>query len=252
MNDKASFSAVEIANLWQKYKSTDSREIRNLLIENYLPLVHRVVEHLAFNLPSHIERDDLVSSGFFGLMDAIAKFKPEMKIKFETYAYNRIRGSILDYLRSKDWLSVSLRKQIKQYENIHTALEAKLRHTPTKNELAEAMGISLKSLYRIESNINSANFTPLESYLDMEYLASNDYCEPDERLNREYVREKLTEAIDTLSEKEKMVIGLYYSEDLTLKEISLILNVSEARVSQIHKKAIFRLRSCLASSKDDL
>ncbi|MDQ0203752.1 sigma-70 family RNA polymerase sigma factor [Pectinatus haikarae] len=245
-----SFSATDIADLWKKYKENNDMAARNNLIENYLALVNIVVGHISYNLPSHIERDDLISSGFFGLMDAIARFDINLGIKFETYARSRIRGSVLDYLRSKDWLSVSLRKKIKTYETVYTKLEAKLERVPTKNELAESLSVSLDELYSLESNMSTASLVSLEDYISAEYAVSQG-SDLDKRLNREFIKQKLTEAINKLAPKEKLIISLYYSEELTLKEIGLTLNLSEARISQLHKRAVLRLRGYLARSKSD-
>lgn len=244
--------AAALQALWQKYKETDDLTTRNRLLEYYLPLVNNTVTRMAYNLPAHIARDDLISSGFFGLMDALQRFDLAAGVKFESYAVNRIRGSVLDYLRSNDWLSVSLRKKIKSYERTYTELEAKLERTPSKGELAQAMQLSLRSLHELELNINMATMTPLEDYVGVEYLAvpSEDGL-PEKSLDRKFAQEKLAEAIDKLSDKEKLIISMYYSDHLTFKEISLVLNLSEARISQLHKKAVFRLRGYLARSRAD-
>ncbi|WP_196594674.1 FliA/WhiG family RNA polymerase sigma factor [Pectinatus sottacetonis] len=244
-------SAADVANLWKNYKNNDNIKARNSLIENYLPLVNIVVGHIAYNLPAHIERDDLISSGFFGLMDAIARFDISLGIKFETYAKSRVRGAVLDYLRSKDWLSVSLRKKIKLYETIYTKLEVKLQRMPQKAELADAMSMNLDDLHRLEVNINAATLTPLEDYISGEYVLNQDN-NIEKKINRDFIKQKLAEAIDKLPKKEKLVIALYYSEELTLKEIGFTLKLSEARISQLHKKAVLRLRGYLARSKADL
>lgn len=246
-----SFSAVDIADLWKKYKKNNDLVARNSLIENYLSLVNVVVGHIAYNLPAHIERDDLISSGFFGLMDAIARFDISLGVKFETYAKNRIRGTVLDYLRSKDWLSVSLRKKIKTYESAYTKLEVQLQRTPTKEELAEFLSMSLKELYNLEANMSTASMTSLEDYISIEYVSDQGNDSIDKKLNRDFIKQKLKEAIEKLPPKEQLIISLYYSEELTLKEIGLTLNLSEARISQLHKRAVLRLRGYLARSKSD-
>ncbi len=250
MQKDKSLAATDIADLWKEYKKTDNVDLRNQLIENYLPLVNKIAGHIAYNLPSHIERDELMSSGFFGLLDAVTRFDIDLGIKFEVYARNRIRGAILDYLRSKDWLSVSLRKKIKTYENIYTKLEAKLQRTPKKQELATSMSMTVEDLHKLEAKINTASLTSLEDYINIEYNSGQNNS-IDKKINREFVQQKLAEAIDKLSEKEKLVISLYYTEELTLKEIGLALELSEARISQLHKKAVLRLRGYLARSKDD-
>lgn len=245
-----SLSDLDIAGLWKSYKDKNDLNARNALIENYLSLVNTVVGHIACNLPAHVDRDDLISSGFFGLMDAVSRFDTTLGIKFETYAKSRIRGTILDYLRSKDWLSVSLRKKIKEYENIYTQLEVKLERTPTKEELAAALSMNLTDLYNLERNMNMASMTSLEDYINMEYAQPNSES-VDKRLNHDFVKEKLAEAVNSLPEKEKLVISLYYVQEMTLKEIGRTLNLSEARISQLHKRAVLRLRGYLAKSKAD-
>ena len=250
MQKDKSLSATDIADLWKEYKETNNIELRNQLIENYLPLVNKIAGHISYNLPSHIERDELMSSGFFGLMDAVTRFDVDLGIKFEAYARNRVRGAILDYLRSKDWLSVSLRKKIKIYENVYTELEVKLQRTPKKQELAEALSMTIDELHQLEAKINTASLTSLEDYINIEYAGGQNNS-IDKKIDREFVQQKLSEAIDKLPEKEKLVISLYYSEELTLKEIGLALELSEARISQLHKKAVLRLRGYLARSKAD-
>ena len=244
-------SAPDIIDLWETYKKNDDLAARNSLIENYLPLVNIIVNNIACNLPSHIERDDLISSGFFGLMDAISRFDINLGVKFETYAKNRIRGSILDYLRSRDWLSVSFRKKIKKYETVYIGLEEDLHRTPTKQELAQAMTMKLEDLYTLETNINTTSLTSLEEYINAEYMVS-DSNDVEKKINRDFIKQKLAEAIDRLPEKEKLIISLYYSEELTLKEIGMTLNLSEARISQLHKRAVLRLRGYLSRSKSDI
>lgn len=249
MQANKSLSTEYIANLWEKYRKNNDIDARNKLIKNYLSMVKNVAGHISYSLPAHIERDDLISSGFFGLMDAISRFDNKLGIKFETYARNRIRGSILDYLRSRDWLSVPLRKKIKTYETVYTKLGTKLQRTPTKKELAAAMNLTVPKLHVLESNMNLASMTPLEDYITAEYADRDGSI--DKNLNREFVKKQLTQAIEKLPEKEKLIISLYYNEEMTLKEIGMTLNLSEARISQLHKRAVLRLRSYLAKTKED-
>ena len=237
--------------LWLKYKETKSVDLRNALAENYLPLVRLVCGRLAMSLPPHLDRDDLLSSGFFGLLDAIDRFDPTRNIKFETYAGMRIRGAMLDYLRSKDWIPVSMRQRIRKYEQTVCRLENELGRSATDKELAAALNISVEELQTLINQCNSATVIPLEEYLQTD---TNDAIDTNPANSTELfeLKDTLAKAIDRLPEKERTVVSLYYYEELTLKEISLILHLTEARISQLHTKAIFRMRGYLAQNKEDL
>jgi RNA polymerase sigma factor for flagellar operon FliA len=242
---------ADITSLWHSYLDTKSIELRNQLAEHYLPLVKMVAGRLAISLPSHVDRDDLLSSGFFGLLDAIDRYDMERKNKFETYAGVRIRGAMLDYLRSKDWLPVAIRQKIRRYEQTVYELENRLGRPANDEELAEELGVSAKELQSLESQISVATVIPLDDYLRTDTPASSEEG-PTERLEKAELRDTLAAAIDRLPEKEKKVVALYYYEEMTLKEISLILQLSEARISQLHTKAVFRLRGYLARMKASL
>ena len=237
--------------LWLKYKETKSVDLRNALAENYLPLVRLVCGRLAMSLPPHLDRDDLLSSGFFGLLVAIDRFDPTRNIKFETYAGMRIRGAMLDYLRSKDWIPVSMRQRIRKYEQTVCRLENELGRSATDKEVAAALNISVEELHTLINQCNSATVIPLEEYLQTD---TNDAIDTNPANSTELfeLKETLAKAIDRLPEKERTVVSLYYYEELTLKEISLILHLTEARISQLHTKAIFRMRGYLAQNKEDL
>lgn len=241
----------DLSTLWLRYKDTKSVELRNVLAENYLPLVKIVCGRLAVSLPPHLDRDDLLSSGFFGLLDAIDRFDPTRNIKFETYAGVRIRGAMIDYLRSKDWIPVTMRQKIRKYEQAVYQLETQLGRTATDKELADALKISVDELQTLVSQCNSATVIPLEEYLKTDVSEAVD-TNPANSTEYFELKETLAKAIDRLPEKERTVVSLYYYEELTLKEISLILHLSEARISQLHTKAIFRMRGYLARSKQDL
>ena len=242
---------VDVTSLWHSYLENRTVELRNQLAEYYLPLVKLVAGRLAISLPAHVDRDDLLSSGFFGLLDAIDRYDMERKNKFETYAGVRIRGAMLDYLRAKDWLPVTIRQKIRRYEQTVFTLENKLGRPATDEELAAEMGISGKELQNLESQISAATVIPLDDYLRTDTPVSGEDV-PTEQLEKEELRNTLAAAIDRLPEKEKKVVALYYYEELTLKEISLILHLSEARISQLHTKAVFRLRGYLARMKASL
>ncbi|TYZ28732.1 FliA/WhiG family RNA polymerase sigma factor [Selenomonas caprae] len=242
---------ADVTSLWHSYLENKTVELRNQLAEHYLPLVKLVAGRLAISLPAHVDRDDLLSSGFFGLMDAIDRYDMERKNKFETYAGVRIRGAMLDYLRSKDWLPVAIRQKIRRYEQTVYELETRLGRPANDQELAEALGLTEKELRALESQISVATVIPLDDYLRTDSPASAEEG-PTERLEKAELRNTLAAAIERLPEKEKKVVALYYYEELTLKEISLILNLSEARISQLHTKAVFRLRGYLARMKASL
>lgn len=237
--------------LWIKYKETNSIDLRNILAEHYLPLVRIVCGRLAISLPPHLDRDDLLSSGFFGLLDAIDRFDLARNIKFETYAALRIRGAMIDYLRAKDWIPVSMRQRIRKYEQTVCRLEAEFGRTATDTELAEALDISVEELQTLMNQCNSATVIPLEEYLTTDNAETVD-TNPANSMELFELRDTLAKVIERLPEKERMVISLYYYEELTLKEIALIMHLSEARISQLHTKAIFRMRGYLAQHKQDL
>ena len=237
--------------LWQRYKETKSVELRNALAEHYLQLVKIVCGRLAVSLPPHLDRDDLLSSGFFGLLDAIDRFDPSRNIKFETYAGVRIRGAMIDYLRSKDWIPVMMRQKIRKYEQTVYQLETKFGRAATDKEIADELNISVDELKTLVSQCNSATIIPLEEYLKTDVSEAVD-TNPANSTELFELKETLAKAIDRLPEKERTVVSLYYYEELTLKEISVILKLSEARISQLHTKAIFRMRGYLSRSKQEL
>ncbi|MBR2519594.1 MAG: FliA/WhiG family RNA polymerase sigma factor [Selenomonadaceae bacterium] len=237
--------------LWQRYKETKSVELRNALAEHYLQLVKIVCGRLAVSLPPHLDRDDLLSSGFFGLLDAIDRFDPSRNIKFETYAGVRIRGAMIDYLRSKDWIPVMMRQKIRKYEQTVYQLETKFGRAATDKEIADELNISVDELKTLVSQCNSATVIPLEEYLKTDVSEAVD-TNPANSTELFELKETLAKAIDRLPEKERTVVSLYYYEELTLKEISVILKLSEARISQLHTKAIFRMRGYLSRSKQEL
>lgn len=239
----------DIYALWKDYKANKSTELRNKLAEYYLPLVKIVGGRLAVSLPPHLDRDDLLSSGFFGLMDAIDRFDITRNIKFETYAGVRIRGAMIDYLRSKDWIPVTMRQKIRKYEQTVYKLETELGRSATDKEVAEALEISLDELQILVSQCNAATVIPLEEYLKTDTPEAID-ANPADTAEFFEIKDTLARAIDKLPEKERTVVSLYYYEELTLKEISLILHLSEARISQLHTKAIFRMRNYLTRIKE--
>ena len=243
--------SVDIASLWGIYQKDRSTEVRDQLVEQYLPLVNIIAGRLAIGLPSHVDRDDLISSGFFGLLDAIERYDYARGNKFETYAGVRIRGSMLDYLRSKDWLPVSMRQKIRKYEQTVAELEGQLGRPATDAELADELGLAAKDLQALVTQLNVATIIPLEEYVHAETPQIGE-MDPQEMVERNELKNILAGAIDKLPDKEKTVVSLYYYEELTLKEISLVLHLSEARISQLHTKAVFRLRGYLSRAKANL
>jgi RNA polymerase sigma factor FliA len=245
----------ESRRLWLEYRRTGDKALRDRLIINYSPIVKYVAGRLASGLPSHVEEADLVSYGLLGLMTAIDRYDPARDIKFETYAIARIRGSIIDELRTLDWVPRSVRSRARNIERAIRELEAKLARAPTDDEIAGRLGISTDELEASLIDISRSSIAALDelwstagegdqvSLLDM--LEDPQSIKPAEALDETEVREALAEAIARLPEREKLVVTLYYYEELTLREIGEVLGVTESRVSQLHTKAILRLRSRL-------
>lgn len=248
----ASKAAADIEALWSSYKKEQDIEQRNALIEHYLPLVRLVAGRLAIGLPSHVDRDDLLSSGFFGLLDAIERYDPTRRNKFETYAGVRIRGAMLDYLRSKDWMPVTMRQRIRKYSDVSAQLASELGREATDEEIRERMGIGEKEYRVMLRELGAATLIPLDDYLAGGGEKAAEDGGPSAQLEATEIKETLAAAIDRLPEKERIVVSLYYYDELTLKEISKILHLTEARISQLHSKAVFRLRGSLARMKANL
>ena len=245
-----------IAKLWDDYKATGSQEMRNRLVVHYSPLVKYVAGRLSAGLPHNIEQADLVSYGMFGLMDAIGKFDPDRGNKFETYAMSRIRGSIIDELRSIDWVPRSLRAKARAVEKAYTKLEHELLRTPSDTEVAEELGTTEPELQEVFAQISFFGLVALEETLSVgsdrsESVTLGDTIPdpgpgPSGAFEVEETKHILAQAINRLPEREKFVLTLYYYESLTLGEIGGILGITESRVCQIHTKAVIQLRSKLA------
>jgi RNA polymerase sigma factor for flagellar operon FliA len=242
--------------LWRTYKSTGDARLREQLILHYSPLVKYVAGRVSVGLPANVEQADFVSSGVFGLIDAIEKFDPDRAIKFETYAITRIRGAMIDELRALDWIPRSVRQKARAVERAYATLEAKLRRTPTEPEVAAEMGVGLDELHGVFSALSLANVVALEELLHVgdsgDRLSLVDTLEdtgadnPVEIAEDRELRRLLARAVNTLPEREKTVVTLYYYEGLTLAEIGQVLGVTESRVSQIHTKSVLQLRAKLA------
>ncbi len=262
--DEATIAAEEAAAnesalqaLWRRYKEDDDRSARDRLIVHYAPLVKYVAGRVRSGLPNNVESGDLVSYGMFGLIDAIQKFDIDRQIKFETYAINRIRGAIIDELRSLDWVPRSVRSKAKDLERAHAALEAELKRAPTESELCERMGLSRKALAKLMSQVAFTNVVALDEVTHGgsdrgDKMTLGDLLEdprapdPEAEYETEEMKVLLAEQIAGLPEREKVVLTLYYYERLTLAEIGSVLGVTESRVSQIHSKALLDLRGRLA------
>lgn len=247
-----------LEELWRSYKATGDDRLREQLILHYSPLVKYVAGRVSVGLPPNVEQADFVSSGVFGLIDAIEKFDIEREIKFETYAITRIRGAMIDELRALDWIPRSVRQKARNVERAYATLEARLRRTPTEVEVAAEMGIAVDELHAVFSQLSLANVVALEELLHvggeggdrlslMDTLEDTAADNPVEVAEDRELRTFLARAINTLPEREKTVVMLYYYEGLTLAEIGHVLGVTESRVSQIHTKSVLQLRAKLAS-----
>lgn len=241
-----------IAQLWADYKALRTREARDRLIVHYSPLVKYVAGRVAVGLPQNIEQSDLVSYGVFGLIDAIEKFDTSRNIKFETYAIARIKGAIIDELRSIDWVPRSVRAKARSIEKAYSKLEAKLLRTPTDVEIAEEMGISEAELHAIFNQVSFVGIVALDEMLAVggEVATLGDTIPdrgegPVAAYEVEEMKQILAGAINRLGDREKIVLTLYYYEGLTLAEIGEVLGVTESRVCQIHTKAVLQLRGRL-------
>lgn len=245
-----------LEKVWKDYQQTREPALKEQLILEYAPMVKYVAGRLLIHVGQHVEYDDLISYGIFGLIDAIDKFDTDKGVKFETYANLRIRGSIIDNIRKMDWVPRTLRQRNKEIDLAYTKLEAELGREPSDQELADKMELTLEETRDLMRRSSVLSLVSLDDYLEQNYESAFGTGSPDDtpegHLNKLELRKTLTETIDKLSEKEKMVVTLYYFEDLTLKEISGIMRVSESRVSQIHTKAIMRMQTKLGRHKSIL
>lgn len=247
---------VELRDLWRRYKVEGDAGARERLVVAYSPMVKFVAGRLGAGLPSHVDDADLISYGLMGLIGAIERFEPERGIKFETFAMTRIRGAIIDELRSLDWVPRSVRARAREIEKVQAKLEHELQRAPSEAELAARLEISEDELQTSLLEIANSSVYALDelwtvsdssgdrvSLLDtISDLRADD---PQESLASSEIKDRLTEAIGSLPEREQLVVALYYYENLTLREIGEVLGVTESRVSQLHTKAVMRLKSGL-------
>jgi RNA polymerase sigma factor FliA len=243
--------------LWQEYRKTRDPKIREAFIKQYAPLVKYVAGRVAVGMPNNVEFDDLVGFGVFGLIDAIEKYDTEKNVKFKTYAVTRIRGAIFDELRLIDWVPRSVRQKTREVETTISSLEAQLGRTASDQEIASAMGLDETEYMKVIQKISGTSIISLN---DLWYsgdendkvsigdsIESPSSMNPDVMVVNEEIRRVIVDAINELPEKEKKILVLYYYEDLTLKDIGRVLQVTESRVSQLHTKAVLHLRSKLTN-----
>ena len=239
---------VERQKIWEKYTKNPTQEMREQIIIEYAPLVKIVAGRLSMYLGGNVEYEDLVSYGVFGLIDAIDKFDTNKDVKFETYASLRIRGSILDQIRKMDWIPRTVRQRQRKIDEAIKSLEARTGKTPTDEMLAEELGVSGEELLSWQSQLKVTNVVSLNEFVEsgnepvMDAKGNFRFAQPEEVIAETELKRMLKDAMQLLTEKEQKVILLYYYEDLTLKEISRVLEVSESRISQLHTKALQKMK----------
>ncbi len=249
--------AIELRELWRRYKSVADDRARERLVVAYSPLVKYVAGRMASGLPAHVEESDLISYGLVGLISAIQRFEPERDVKFETYAITRIKGAIIDELRSLDWVPRSVRARAREIERVNSRLEHRLQRAPTDEEMAVELDMSVEDFQDALLQISNSSVAALDelwtvsdasgdqvSLLDT--LQDPDAPDPAQVMDMTDLKDRVADAIGRLPEREKLVVALYYYENLTLREIGEVLGVTESRVSQLHTKAVLRLRSRLS------
>lgn len=250
------FGDVELRDLWKRYKTDGDRHARERLVLAYSPLVKYVAGKMGSGLPSYVDDADLISYGLTGLISAIERFEPSREIKFETYAMSRIKGSIIDELRSMDWVPRSVRMRAREFERANAKLEHKLHRAPTDQELADELGVTPEELQEHIQQISNSAVIALDELWSvsdssggqvslLDTIEDPNAADPERSFDAVTVKEQIAEAISRLPEREKLVIALYYYENLTLREIGEVLGVTESRVSQLHTKAVLRLKSRL-------
>ena len=239
---------VERQKIWEKYTKNPTQEMREQIIIEYAPLVKIVAGRLSMYLGGNVEYEDLVSYGVFGLIDAIDKFDTNKDVKFETYASLRIRGSILDQIRKMDWIPRTVRQRQRKIDEAIKSLEARTGKTPTDEMLAEELGVSGEELLSWQSQLKVTNVVSLNEFVEsgnepvMDAKGNFRFAQPEEVIAETELKQMLKDAMQLLTEKEQKVILLYYYEDLTLKEISRVLEVSESRISQLQTKALQKMK----------
>jgi len=251
-------SEEELRKIWVEFKRTDDERLRNVLLETYLPLVKYTAERVRTKLPDEVELDDLISAGIFGLMDAVDGFDLSRGVKFETYCSQRIRGAILDHLRSLDWLPRLARARAHRVEQARRELEIQLGQLPSELELADRLGYRLDELRRIQREATSGIHVSLnkkwyetdsqKEVREIDVLVDEDSADPITDIQRKDLKELVTKG---LSRNERLIVVLYYYEEMTMKEIGRVLKLSESRVSQMHSAIMVRLKGLLEERRPE-
>jgi RNA polymerase sigma factor FliA len=247
----------ETQALWLQFRKTGDQSLRNRLILTYAPLVKYVAGRLGSGLPAHVDEADLASYGLLGLIGAIERYDPQRDVKFETYAIARIKGAIIDELRAMDWVPRSVRSRAREIERAIASLEARLGRAPTDEEIAGKLGISEDELNESLGDIARSSIAALDELWTVsgsggdqialiDTIEDENAADPQGSLSQTELKEAMADAIARLPEREKLVVTLYYYEELTLREIGEVLGVTESRVSQLHTKAVLRLKARLA------
>jgi RNA polymerase sigma factor for flagellar operon FliA len=253
---------IELRELWRRYKSDSDSKARERLVVAYSPLVKYVAGRTAAGLPPHVEEADLISYGLVGLISAIERFDLSRDIKFETYAIMRIKGAIIDELRSMDWVPRSVRARAREVERANAKLENTLQRAPTDQEIADEIGITVDELNESLLAISHSSMVALDELWSvsdssgdqvslMDTIEDPNAPDPSRALDVGDLKDRIADSIAKLPEREKLVIALYYYENLTLREIGEVLGVTESRVSQMHTKAVLRLRSRMQEESFD-
>ena len=249
--------SIELKDLWRRYKRDGDDRARERLVVAYSPLVKYVSGRMASGLPAHVEEADLISYGLGGLISAIERFELEREIKFETYAITRIKGAIIDELRSLDWVPRSVRARARAIERANTQLEHKLQRAPTDEEMAVALEMSVSDFQDALLQISNSTVAALDELWTVSDASGDQVSlldtlqdpgapDPAHAIDATELKDRIADAIARLPEREKLVVALYYYENLTLREIREVLGVTESRVSQLHTKAVLRLRGRMA------
>lgn len=245
--------------MWQAWKDDGDLEAKKRLIEQYLPLVDYVTNRMAIGLPKNVSKDDLASNGVMGLIDAIEKFDYARGLQFETYASWRIRGAIIDGLRQGDWVPRSVREKAKKVEEAYQKLEQQYLRSVTDAEISHYLNVSEKEFTTMLHDIAITTVCSLEdpireedSETRLSLLVDERAKNPDHKVHEFYLKDSLVSGIEKLTEKERTVVSLFYYEELSLSEIAEVMSLSPSRISQLHSKAILRLRGALAKHKDQL
>jgi RNA polymerase sigma factor for flagellar operon FliA len=244
---------VDKEKLWESYQKNPTPQIREQIIIEYAPLVKLVAGRLSMYLGYNVEYEDLVSYGIFGLIDAIDKFDLKKEVKFETYASLRIRGAILDQIRKMDWIPRTVRQKQKKIDAAIKNIEMKTGKSATDEEIVQELGITEDEYNGWQSQMKVTNVVSLNEFVEqgsepvMDATSNSHFAQPEDVVGESELKEVLAQSLDALTEKEKKVILLYYYEELTLKEISKVLEVSESRVSQLHTKALLKMKNKLGT-----